>query len=131
MVIALFVFLWLTTFAGAFTLPFAIAGNAKTVGPTNFCEELTVKVYTSSSIYISTIYDTLVFGFISYRMITSFAYNEGVIAATRSFAHGDGLPRLARSMIQGGQQYYLCAISQHKHSYKPRLLSTFFLSGLQ
>lgn len=56
--------------------------------------------------FMPPIFDTLVFGFISYRLATRHA-NDSDHSHWQTFFTGKSLPQLSKAMLQGGQQYYL------------------------
>ncbi|EJD00308.1 uncharacterized protein FOMMEDRAFT_91359 [Fomitiporia mediterranea MF3/22] len=109
-VVVLFGFLWLCVFAGCMTVPFAIAGTH--IGPTVFCINSAVKPYSSAGIIISAVNDTLVLIAISLRILyNSASIQDNVGARIKAFWNGRSLPSLSRSILQGGQQYYLITVS--------------------
>jgi hypothetical protein len=56
------------------------------------------------------IYDTLVFLAISFRILSYTVVGDTFEARVKSFFRGTGLPNLSRSILQGGQLYYLFAV---------------------
>jgi len=56
------------------------------------------------------IYDTLVFLAISFRILSYTVVGDTFEARVKSFFRGTGLPSLSRSILQGGQLYYLFAV---------------------
>jgi hypothetical protein len=103
-IVAVFGLLWLATLAGSLTVPFAISGTH--VGPTKHCINTGVKPFSSTGIIVSTVNDTLVLIFISWRLVQS-SYQESFRGRAKTFFIGDGLPAFSRSLIQSGQEYYL------------------------
>jgi hypothetical protein len=103
-IVALFGFLWLATLAGSLTVPFAISGTH--IGPTSHCINTGVKPFSSAGVIVATVNDTLIFIFISLRLLQS-SYQESFQQRAKSFFSGQGLPALSRSLIQSGQEYYL------------------------
>jgi hypothetical protein len=100
--------LWLSVLTGAILVPFAIRGSARHIGPTKFCIQLDVQAYGPAVATItSSVFDTIVFVSISYRIITGYNYGCGVRALARAFSRGEGLPTIAKALLQSGQQYYL------------------------
>jgi hypothetical protein len=102
-----FGFLWLATLAGSITVPFAIEGGH--IGPTDHCINTAVKPFSSTGIVISTVNDTLVFVFITWRLLSATTYDESLQGRARAFFEGKGLPAFSRAILQGGQQYYMQA----------------------
>lgn len=73
---------------------------------TGYCIDSGVKKFVIGAGFMPPIFDTLVFGFISYRLATRHA-NDRDHSHWRTFFSGKALPRLSKAMLQGGQQYYL------------------------
>ncbi|KAJ8518268.1 hypothetical protein ONZ45_g4624 [Pleurotus djamor] len=107
-VVALFSILWLATVAGSITVPFAINGTH--IGPTDHCINSGVKPFSSAGIIISTVNDTLVFIFISWRLLETTTFDETWKGRIRSFFQGKGLPAFSQSLLQSGQEYYLITV---------------------
>jgi len=90
------------------TVPFAITGAH--IGPTNHCINTGVKPFSSVGIIISTVNDTLVFLFISFRLLQTTSYQSSLSGRARSFFGGDGLPAFSKMLLQSGQEYYLVTV---------------------
>jgi hypothetical protein len=56
---------------------------------------------------LNAINDTLVFLAISYHIISYTTIGDSWSARAKSFFTADGLPRLSKALLQGGQLYYL------------------------
>ncbi|TDL21970.1 hypothetical protein BD410DRAFT_789054 [Rickenella mellea] len=107
-VVGIFFLVWLATLGGSLTVPFAIFGGH--IGPTLHCINTAVKPYSSVGIIVSTVSDTLVLLAISYRLITTTSLEDSVKGRVQGFFGGKGLPRISKSLLQGGQQYYLITV---------------------
>ena len=104
-VVAVFSILWLGTLACAIALPFAI--NGAHIGPTDYCLDANVKAFGSAGMVASTIYDTLVFLAISWKLSTDSMTGSTFGNKVKLFFGGRALPTLSRGLLQSGQVYYL------------------------
>ena len=97
--------LWLGVLGSALTLPFALHGAH--IGPTKFCIDGNVKSYGSSGMVASTVFDTVVFLAISWKL--SIDQMSGTIFRdkVKHFFGGRALPTLSKGLLQSGQLYYL------------------------
>ena len=86
-------------------VPLSIKGAH--IGPTKRCISTRVPNFTSAPIVVNTVFDTLVFLAISIRIASRFVVGDTFGARLKSFFIGNGLPNLSRSILQGGQLYYL------------------------
>jgi len=77
------------------------------MGPTRRCILTTVRSYVSVSVIINTVNDTLIFLAISYSIISYTVIGDTWGARAKSFFRADGLPRLSKALLRGGQLYYL------------------------
>ncbi|KAF8903917.1 hypothetical protein CPB84DRAFT_1746024 [Gymnopilus junonius] len=107
-IVALFAFLWLATLAGSITVPFAIGGGH--IGTTNRCINTFVKPFSLAGIIITTINDTMIFLFVTYKLLADTTYDDSWRGRLRSFFKGKGLPGLSRALLQSGQEYYLVTV---------------------
>ncbi|KAF8523375.1 hypothetical protein BU17DRAFT_43933 [Hysterangium stoloniferum] len=103
-----FTFMWLATLGGSMTVPFAITGAH--IGPTDHCINTGVKPFSSVGIIVSTVNDTLVFIFISIRLLQTTSYQHSLSGRAKSFFGGEGLPVFSRMLLQSGQEYYLVTV---------------------
>jgi hypothetical protein len=92
-------------FGLSFLGPFALRG--KHLGTTQRCIITTSERFGSVPILLNSIMDTLVFIAISFRIVSFSLVGDTFGAHMRSFFRGDSLPSLSRSILQGGQLYYL------------------------
>jgi hypothetical protein len=86
---------------------FSIAAKSGHIGPTRYCIVTHFEHYGSMPNLLHSIYDTLVFIAISLRIVSYSIVGDTFGARMRSFFRGAGLPSLSRSVLQGGQLYYL------------------------
>lgn len=66
-----------------------------------------VQSFGFAPIFLNTVNDTLVFLAISYRILKHTTRGDSWRARAKSFLAGDGLPKLSKALLQGGQLYYL------------------------
>jgi len=67
--------------------------------------------YGSAPIILNAVNDTLIFIAISYRILMHTAYpGDSWWARAKLFFTADGLPRLSKALLQGGQLYYFATI---------------------
>lgn len=104
----LFSFLWLGVLGSALTLPFALHGAH--IGPTNYCIDSGVRSFGSAGMVASTIYDSLVFLAISWKLSNNAMQGLTFREKANIFFGGKALPALSRGLLQSGQIYYLCVI---------------------
>jgi len=103
-----FGFLWVAT-SGLYVLnPFALFGEH--IGPTNRCILTSVRSYVSVPVFLNAINDTLIFLAISYHIISYTIIGDSWSARAKSFFRADGLPKLSKGLLQGGQLYYFATI---------------------
>jgi hypothetical protein len=100
-VIVFFGLLWLARSGSIFLWTFGL--TMAHIGTTQKCIIVAVQHRVTASLFLHSAYDTLVFLAISIRIMP-------VAFRTPSLFRGDGLPRLSRSLLLGGQLYYLCAV---------------------
>ena len=110
-VIVIFGLLWLSVVAGALTLPISNGTQASHILPDEkYCiVTATFPGYAGLVIILPAIYDTLVFFAVSYRLYPAQEVGETTTWKERIglFFTGQGLPKLSKALLQGGQQYYL------------------------
>jgi hypothetical protein len=100
--------LWLGTVGTSGLVIFAISGAH--IGTTQRCINTAVRPYVSTAIVLNAINDTLIFIAISTRLVVYTCADETWRANVRSFARGDGLPRISKGLLQGGQLYFFATI---------------------
>lgn len=91
------------------SFPLALFGAH--IGPTNHCTDKDVKPFSSAPIVASTVYDSLVFISISWRLSNGAVVGESWRDRLRAFYGGGALPVLSKGLLQSGQVYYLCALT--------------------
>ena len=106
--------LWLSLVGLSFLIPQAT--SATHIGTTKRCIVTRITPYVSIPVLIHATFDTLVFLAISFRIISFSIVGDTFSARAKSFFRGDGLPSLPRSLLVGGQAYYVFVIcSSHLH----------------
>ncbi|KAJ6533982.1 hypothetical protein DFH09DRAFT_932496, partial [Mycena vulgaris] len=109
LVTATFGFLWLIVVGTSMTVPFR--GNAIGVGDPRHCILVNVGAYTRSGIagITLTVYDTLAFLAISYRLVSTFRHSEELTCGeqVRKFFSGINLPAFSKALFTEGQMYYM------------------------
>jgi hypothetical protein len=101
----LFGVLWLAILGLSLSLPWSVEGAH--IGTTQWCVLVKVKSYAVALGIVNCLFDTCVFIAISAR-IMAFSLNDGTLRTrARTFFQGRGLNALSRSLLQGGQLYYL------------------------
>ncbi|EPQ53552.1 hypothetical protein GLOTRDRAFT_24191, partial [Gloeophyllum trabeum ATCC 11539] len=107
-VVLFFSFLWLGVVAGAFTVPFSV--TVAQIGETRRCVDVDVASYSSSTVIINWINDTLIFSAITWKLLSSSMVEQTWKGRMRSFVSGAGFSELTRAVLQGGQMYYLVTV---------------------
>jgi hypothetical protein len=102
-VVAFFALLWLSTAGCIFLWLFSLMVGH--IGTTQRCITIRVNHLVVAPLLMHSAYDTLVFIAISLR-ITSMAFST----STKSLFRRDGLPHLSKSLLLGGQLYYLFVV---------------------
>ncbi|TFK47489.1 hypothetical protein OE88DRAFT_1738410 [Heliocybe sulcata] len=105
---AVFAFLWACVVAAAFTVPFSV--TVAEIADTRRCVDLDVASFSSSTVIVNWINDSLVFLAISWRLMRFSTVGDTWRDRLRSFISGAGFSRLSRSLLQGGQMYYLATV---------------------
>ena len=77
------------------------------IGPTKRCILTAVRSYVFVPVVLNAINDTLIFLAISYYIGSYTIVGASWGARAKSFFRADGLPRLSKALLQGGQLYYL------------------------
>jgi len=97
--------LWLAIFGSLFSIPFDT--TATHIGPTKRCIIITVNYHSVIPLILQSAFDTFIFIAISFRIASYSMVGDTFVARIKSLFRGRGLPHLSRSIIQGGQLYYL------------------------
>jgi hypothetical protein len=77
------------------------------LGPGLGCGVIQVNYRAAIPILLRWAFDTLVFFAISFRVASYSMVGDTFSGRMRSFLRGEGLPKLSRCIIHGGQSYYL------------------------
>jgi len=104
----LFAFMWVATAACSVTIPISV--TAAHIGPTKFCTRTVVKQYGAVAIIVSSLYDTLIFLSISYRLLKFTSLKSTFLGRMKSFFTPTDLPSFSRALLQNGQEYYLVVV---------------------
>jgi tetrahydromethanopterin S-methyltransferase subunit C len=105
---------FITTFFGALLfalfglsvlIPFT--GRGEHIGTTQRCITTKLEHFGALPVFLNSFMDTLIFVAISFRIISYSLVGDTFNARMRSFFRGAGLPSLSKSILQGGQLYYL------------------------
>ncbi|GBE87421.1 hypothetical protein SCP_1100970 [Sparassis crispa] len=108
-VAVIFGVLWLFILGTAFLIPFSLTGMH--IGTTDWCIDSGVKFFGSLVVISSVTSDTLSFFAISYRLASSSMQGSSLRDRFRAFVRGDGLPRISKLLLQGGQWYYFVSVA--------------------
>ena len=119
---AFFGFLLFALFGLCFMTP--LVSESTHIGPTKRCITTKIKTYGFAPAVLNFVLDALVFISISLRISYYSIEGDTFRARMTSFFRGDGLPRLSRSILQGGQLYY----SFVRHSLQDKLALRFHSS---
>jgi hypothetical protein len=92
-------------FGLSFLMPFTASG--KHIGTTQRCITTKTEHFVVAPVLLHSIMDTLVFIAISFRIVSYSLVGDTFSARMRSFFRGSGLPSVSKSILQGGQLYYL------------------------
>jgi hypothetical protein len=102
-IVTIFGVLWLCVLGGAITVPFSV--TAAKIGPTNYCIDAEVKPFSSAGPIANTVFSTLVFIAISWRLVTMNLALNGTPRGI-SFITGQGSSTLSTILLRDGQLYY-------------------------
>ncbi|KAF9548192.1 hypothetical protein CPC08DRAFT_648493, partial [Agrocybe pediades] len=96
--------MWLAVLGGCLTVPQAgIGGN---IGPTNYCQIVSVKNYGRSAAIIPLINDTFVYLAIAYRFLSNAHLDNIFQDGWRTFLFGDKLHTLSKAMLPSSSLFY-------------------------
>jgi hypothetical protein len=105
-----FGFLLFGLFCVSWIIPVAVV--AEELGTTKRCFPTEIKSFGSTPGILDATFDTLVFIAISYRIVSLSMVGDTFGARLRSFFRGDGLSSFLKSVLQGGQLYYLYVVNK-------------------
>jgi hypothetical protein len=105
----IFGFLWLTVVGGSLTIPIGGAITTSLVNPTG-CLVVRAKKYDSAAGIVLTVYDTLVFLAISYRLVSNFTKTQHQTPweQIKALFSGSDLPAFSKTLLTDGQIFYMC-----------------------
>lgn len=89
---------------GTISVPLAVKGSH--IGPTQYCVNAEVKSFSSVAVILSTIFDSLVFSAISFKLMTD-SEKKTLKDRIKALIRGNGLSSISKSLFKGGQVYYL------------------------
>ncbi|KDR76792.1 hypothetical protein GALMADRAFT_66968 [Galerina marginata CBS 339.88] len=104
----IFFFLWISVAFSALTVPIGIRGAH--IGPTMQCLLTQVPSYTEASAWTLLVNDSAIFFAITYRIIAFNIVEDTFKARLKAFVGRGSIPQLSRSLLIGGQHYYLIAL---------------------
>ncbi|KAJ6533990.1 hypothetical protein DFH09DRAFT_122872 [Mycena vulgaris] len=110
LVTAAFGLLWLAVVGTSMAIPFRT--NAIGLGDPRHCVLVNIGAYTTASAIAGitlTVYDTLAFFAISYRLVSNFWHSEELTRGeqVRTFFSGANLPAFSKALFTDGQMYYM------------------------
>ncbi|KAJ6529024.1 hypothetical protein DFH09DRAFT_1371092 [Mycena vulgaris] len=110
LVTATFGLLWLIVVGTSMMIPFS--GSAIGLGDPYECVIVNVGTYTGAAGITLTVYDTLVFFAISYRLVSNFRHSEELTRGeqARAFFSGANLPAFSKAVFTDGQMYYMIMV---------------------
>jgi hypothetical protein len=101
--VAIFGVLWFCMLGASISLPFAV--TAARIGPTNYCIDAEVKPYSSAGPIANTIFSTIIFIAISWRLVSMSSGMRGT-SRREAFLAGEGSSTIATALLRDGQMYY-------------------------
>lgn len=107
MVIWFFWILYVANVVLSFLTP--IGSRASPLADTGYCINGGIHHYVAAAAFMPLAFDSLVFGFISYKVATEHG-KPGRPVTLKTLITGDAFPRISRALLQGGQQYYLLTV---------------------
>jgi len=108
-VVFFFACMWLAVFVSCF-IPMLATATEK-IGPTNYCINAEIKLFTTVTAIIPFVNDTLIFISISWRLsCNSSSARRTIKDSVRVLIFGDYLPAFSKAMLQDGQIYYLSTV---------------------
>ncbi|KIM58882.1 hypothetical protein SCLCIDRAFT_1049585 [Scleroderma citrinum Foug A] len=102
-----FIFLWVVD-VGVLSLVFT-GFRANEIADTRHCMNDSQNKWEAAAMLMPLFFDTMVYIFITIRLISTRNPNEKKITWKTVFS-GKSLPRMSRAVMRGGQQYYLIAM---------------------
>jgi hypothetical protein len=105
-----FGFLLFAVFCVSWIIPLGV--EAAELGTTKMCFPTEIQSWASIPGFLNVAFDTLVFIAISYYIVSLSTVGDTFGARLRSFVRGDGLSTVTKSLLQGGQLYYLYVVNK-------------------
>ncbi|KAJ8514908.1 hypothetical protein ONZ45_g7608 [Pleurotus djamor] len=103
-----YLLLWLGVVGCSLTVPIGIRGAH--IGPTMACINTVVPEYAEATLIMALINDSAVFFGITYRILAYSVIEDSFTARAKHFFGKGKMSSLPRSLLQGGQHYYLIAV---------------------
>lgn len=107
-VVSFFGFMWFGVLAGSLTVTQGVHGIPVT--GTQYCTTGPYEDYVASATILPLVHDTLIFFAISWRLMINSHVDYTLHNRYRVMVFGDYLPAFSKSLLQGGQAYYLSVI---------------------
>ncbi|KIK66915.1 hypothetical protein GYMLUDRAFT_157156 [Collybiopsis luxurians FD-317 M1] len=104
-IVAFFAFLWVSVLASCLVVPFGTIGV--NIQDTPYCATVATRDFAIATVIVPTVYDTLVFSAISYKLLT---YGFAPHRSLRDRILGSNLPAFSKAMFRDGQKYYLVTV---------------------
>ncbi|KAF7970722.1 hypothetical protein HWV62_23214 [Athelia sp. TMB] len=104
----IFAFSWICVVGSGFSVPWSL--DAVHIGPTKRCVGTSVSSELAISIITNAVNNTFLFFAMSYRIISYSIRGDSWNSRAHSFFRGDGLPTVAKDLLQSGQFCYFVTI---------------------
>ncbi|KAF9043104.1 hypothetical protein BJ165DRAFT_1529223 [Panaeolus papilionaceus] len=108
-VVSFFGFMWFGVLAGSLTVTQGVHGIPVT--GTQYCTTGPYEDYVASATILPLVHDTLIFFAISWRLMINSHVDYTLHNRYRVMVFGDYLPAFSKSLLQGGQAYYLTTVT--------------------
>ncbi|KAF5327556.1 hypothetical protein D9619_004285 [Psilocybe cf. subviscida] len=111
----IFTVLWLATLASSLTPVINSVNTNIHYGELiiQYCLSGPVPPYTAATVIVPLVNDSILFGALVYRIMTSFHDDTSNKSKVKCIVLGHHLPNLARAMLYNGQAYFLSTVSIH------------------
>ncbi|PPR07124.1 hypothetical protein CVT24_010602 [Panaeolus cyanescens] len=107
-VILLNAFIWLALLASCILFPFGLYGGP--IGQTAYCQISKTKEFIIAPVMISLVYDTVIFFFISWKLMINTHIDHDIRTGVKTLMFGDYLPAFSRTVLQDNQLYYMVTL---------------------
>jgi hypothetical protein len=108
-VISFFGFMWFGVLAGSLTVTQGVHGVP--IGTSQYCFTGPYENYVASATILPLVHDTLIFLAISWKLVANSHVEHTFHNGIRVMVFGDYLPAFSKSLLQGGQAYYLTTVT--------------------